>query len=125
MKLRFPLLIAVCLMGIGFGAPSDTPTPTTRIDQAQTAERVRKEFLHAWNGYKKYAWGHDQLKPLSKSYRDWHSAPLYMTPVDAMDTMYLMGFTQEADRTREFVVKNLSFDHDMFVKNFEIVKIFI
>lgn len=21
--------------------------------------------LHAWNGYKKYAWGHNELKPLS------------------------------------------------------------
>jgi hypothetical protein len=29
---------------------------------------VRAEFLHAWNGYKKYAWGHDDLKPLSKSF---------------------------------------------------------
>lgn len=24
-------------------------------------DRVRSEFLHAWNGYKQYAWGHDAL----------------------------------------------------------------
>lgn len=28
------------------------------------AGEVKAEFLHAWNGYKKYAWGHDDLKPL-------------------------------------------------------------
>lgn len=90
------------------------------LSNAEMANRVREEFLHSWNGYKKYAWGHDELKPLSKSYHDWHSSSLLMTPVDALDTMYLMGMKEEADRTREYIVKNLSFDHDMYVKNFEI-----
>jgi hypothetical protein len=43
-----------------------------------------------------------------------------MTPVDALDTMILMGFKEEADATREYIVANLSFDQDIFVKNFEI-----
>ncbi|MDZ7304033.1 MAG: glycoside hydrolase family 47 protein, partial [candidate division KSB1 bacterium] len=59
------------------------------IDKAEMAKRVREEFLHAWNSYKQYAWGHDELKPLSKSYRDWYGVSLYMTPVDALDTMIL------------------------------------
>jgi mannosidase alpha-like ER degradation enhancer 2 len=91
-----------------------------QIDKSQLANQVRQEFLHSWNGYKQYAWGHDALKPLTKSYRDWYATSLYMTPVDAMDTMYLMGLKEEADKTREYVVKNLSFDHDISVKNFEI-----
>ena len=84
------------------------------------ARRVREEFLHAWNGYKQYAWGHDELRPLSKSYHDWHSTSLYMTPVDALDTMILMGLEDEAAKTREFVGHNLSFNQDIYVKNFEI-----
>lgn len=92
----------------------------TSIDKTKIADQVRQEFLHSWNGYKQYAWGHDALKPLTKSYRDWYATSLYMTPVDAMDTMYLMGLKEEADKTREYVVKNLSFDHDISVKNFEI-----
>jgi ER degradation enhancer, mannosidase alpha-like 2 len=84
------------------------------------AERVRQEFLHAWNGYKRYAWGHDELKPLSKGYRDWYGTSLYMTAVDALDTMILMGLDEEATKTREFIAKNLSFDRDIYVKNFEI-----
>ncbi|MCU1306213.1 MAG: glycoside hydrolase family 47 protein, partial [Acidobacteriaceae bacterium] len=94
--------------------------PKKNLSNAEMADRVRQEFLHAWNGYKKYAWGHDELKPLSKTYRDWHSVSLYMTPVDALDTMILMGLKDEAASTREYIVKNLSFDQDIEVKNFEI-----
>ncbi len=83
-------------------------------------KQVRAEFLHAWNGYKKYAWGHDDLKPLSKTYHDWHAQPLLMTPVDALDTMILMDLKDEADKTREYIARNLSFDKDFDVQNFEI-----
>jgi mannosidase alpha-like ER degradation enhancer 2 len=84
------------------------------------ALQVRSEFLYAWNAYKQYAWGHDELKPLSKGHHDWYSKSLLMTPVDALDTMVIMGLTDEADKTREFIVQNLSFDQDIEVKNFEI-----
>jgi mannosidase alpha-like ER degradation enhancer 2 len=93
--------------------------PTT-VDKAALAQEVRTEFLHCWNAYKKYAWGHDGLKPLSKAPYDWYSSTLYLTPVDALDTMILMGLKEEADSTREFIATHLSFDHDMYVKNFEI-----
>src|SRR6266700_316820 len=84
------------------------------------ASQVRSEFLYSWNAYKQYAWGHDELKPLSKGAHDWYNSSLLMTPVDALDTMILMGLTDEANKTREFVAQNLSFDHDIEVKNFEI-----
>src|SRR5438093_9682303 len=95
-------------------------TPGQRVNQQQRAAEVRREFLHAWNGYKKYAWGHDDLKPLSKTYHDWYTEPLSMTPVDALDTMILMGLNNEADHTCEYIVGNLSFDKDISVQNFEI-----
>jgi hypothetical protein len=84
------------------------------------ALQVRSEFLYAWNAYKQYAWGHDELSPLSKGFHDWHSGSLLMTPVDALDTMVLMGLTEEADKTRKYIDENLSFDQDIEVKNFEI-----
>src|SRR5215212_6661279 len=43
-----------------------------------------------------------------------------MSPVDALDTMIIMGFRDEADKTREYIAANLSFDKDIYVKNFEI-----
>jgi len=84
------------------------------------AAGVRAEFLHAWDGYKKYAWGHDDLKPLSKTYHDWYAEPLLMTPVDALDTMIIMGLKEEANTTREYIVRNLWFNKDIEVQNFEI-----
>ena len=91
------------------------------IDKAQMAERVRGEFLHAWNSYKQYAWGHDELRPLSKTPRDWHPpGTLLMTPVDSLDALILLGFKDEADQTREYIVAHLMFDQDISVKNFEI-----
>src|SRR5215211_3124264 len=74
------------------------------------AAEVKAEFLHAWNGYKKYAWGHDDLKPLSKTYHDWYPQPLLMTPVDSLDTMILMQLNDEAATTKQYILDNLSFD---------------
>src|ERR1017187_5661425 len=95
-------------------------TPMSDKEKTEIAEKVKAEFIQSWQGYKKYAMGHDELKPLSKSFRDWHSSSLLMTPVDALDVLYIMGFKNEADSTKEYIIRNLSFDHDMFVKNFEI-----
>src|SRR5271166_2751935 len=92
----------------------------TDAQKSAMADRVRNDFLHAWNGYKQYAWGHDELKPLSKSYRDWYGTSLLMTPVDALDTMVLMGLSEQAKEDRELIDKQLSFDKDIYVKNFEI-----
>ncbi len=71
------------------------------IQARQVAARVRTEFLHAWNNYERYAWGHDALKPLSKTSHDWYGQSLLMTPVDALDTLILMKLDAEADKARD------------------------
>lgn len=121
---RIGPLVAAMLVLAGVPA-SIVGTDRSRIengktDQSVMAERVRQEFLHAWRGYKQHAWGHDELRPLSKSYHDWYGTSLYMTPVDALDTMVLMGLKNEANEDRELIDRNLSFDNDIYVKNFEI-----
>src|SRR5258707_3317859 len=114
---RIPKLITLVLV---FFASAPLVHPQQPVNKAQLASEVRAEFLHAWNGYKKYAWGHDDLKPLSKTYHDWYAQSLLMTPVDALDTMILMGLKDEAKHTREYIDQNLSFDKDIEVQNFEI-----
>jgi ER degradation enhancer, mannosidase alpha-like 2 len=86
----------------------------------QLAARVRTEFLHAWNNYERYAWGHDALRPLSKTPHDWYGQSLLMTPVDALDTLVVMHLDAEAAKARSLIVSDLSFDRDIYVKNFEI-----
>ncbi len=90
------------------------------LDRAALAAQVRAELTYAWEAYKRDAWGHDELRPLSRAPHDWHAATLYMTPVDALDTLIVVGLQGEADKTRDFVAANLSFDKDIEVKNFEI-----
>src|SRR5437773_11642054 len=78
----------------------------------QLAARVRTEFLHAWNSYERYAWGHDALRPLSKAAHDWYGESLLMTPVDALDTLLLMHLDVAAGKARSLVGNNLSVDRD-------------
>ena len=42
-----------------------TLAPMDDAEAARMATRVKGEFLHAWQGYRQYAWGHDALLPLS------------------------------------------------------------
>jgi ER degradation enhancer, mannosidase alpha-like 2 len=111
-------LLALLLLGASTPLSHAQGNPQQKIPA--TAEQVRAEFLHAWNGYKQYAWGHDSLLPLSKQPHDWYGPSLWMTPVDALDTLILMGFHDEATKTRNTIAENLSFDKDIYVQNFEV-----
>ena len=87
--MRSPSLLLLILILVAVSI-SYAQQKSPAIDKARLAEEVRNEFLHSWNAYKKYAWGHDGLRPLSKTSYDWYSVPLYMTALDALDTMILM-----------------------------------
>jgi hypothetical protein len=116
--LRSVLLCAAALLALSL-MPSASRAADT-LDADRLAVEVKAEFLHAWHAYKTYAWGHDGLRPLSRTFYDWHEEPLYLGAIEGMGTLYLMGETAEADSVREFLAQNLSFDKDFFVKNFEI-----
>ena len=106
--------LALLLLGIA------APRAAAQVDAPREAARVRQAFLHAWQGYERYAWGHDELLPLSRGHRDWYPASFVMTPVDAYDTMLLMGLTDEAARAKTLILDSLNFDRDFPVQVFEI-----
>ncbi|XP_059406788.1 endoplasmic reticulum mannosyl-oligosaccharide 1,2-alpha-mannosidase-like [Carassius carassius] len=103
----------------------DTDTKDTEIqdDPASLAhaesrlEAVREAFRHAWKAYKDFAWGHDELKPISKSYGEWFG--LGLTLIDALDTMWILGLKEEFAEAREWVATELSFDKNVDVNLFE------
>lgn len=103
----------LALAAVGPGGPP-------AVDRAALTAQVRDELRHAWRGYEQYAWGHDELKPVSRSAHDWYGESLLMTPVDALDTLLLMGLADEASRAKTLILEKLSFDRDVSVKNFEI-----
>uniref|UniRef100_A0A915CUX9 alpha-1,2-Mannosidase n=1 Tax=Ditylenchus dipsaci TaxID=166011 RepID=A0A915CUX9_9BILA len=72
---------------------------------------VKQMMLFAWNNYKVYAWGENELRPVSKighSASVFGRASLGATMVDALDTLYIMGLMDEFEDAREWVAK--SFD---------------
>ncbi|HET7845184.1 MAG TPA: glycoside hydrolase family 47 protein, partial [Xanthomonadales bacterium] len=114
------LLACFALAASAAGKERVDPAHIDAAESARLAAEVKAEFMHAWKGYRRHAWGHDELLPLAKKPRDWYGKPLLMTPVDALDTLVLMGEEREADATRELIATKLDLDQDISVKNFEI-----
>ena len=67
----------------------------------------------AWDGYVQYAFGQNELKPISKT---GHSAGIFggssmgASVVDALDTLYIMGLTDEYKKGRDWVALSLEFN---------------
>uniref|UniRef100_A0A182Q600 alpha-1,2-Mannosidase n=1 Tax=Anopheles farauti TaxID=69004 RepID=A0A182Q600_9DIPT len=75
---------------------------------------VRQMMVHAWSNYKLYAWGKNELRPLSKrghSNSIFGSFDLGATIVDGLDTLYLMGLHKEFDEGREWVERKFTLDN--------------
>src|SRR6202140_4570452 len=112
-----PRLLAALAIILSAHSMIAAPPP---IDRAAMQAKVRAEFLYSWKAYEKYAWGHDELRPLSKEPRDWYGQSLLMTPIDSLDTLLLMGLNDEAKRAKALIVDRLSFEKDISVKVFEV-----
>ncbi|KAI8611761.1 glycoside hydrolase [Chytriomyces sp. MP71] len=71
---------------------------TNRDNKNETRMQFVKEMMEqAWSSYVKYAWGHDDLLPLTQQPFDWYGDQniLLNTPIDALDTLYIMGLHDE------------------------------
>jgi mannosyl-oligosaccharide alpha-1,2-mannosidase len=92
-------------------------------DPKAIAAQVRDEFLHAWNGYKRFAWGFDEVRPVSGAPSDFfirgHSFGLSI--VEALDTLYVMELDDELHACVRWLQTHLDFDVDGNVQMFEAV----
>lgn len=70
-------------------------------------ESVKKAFIHAWSGYKKYAMGFDELMPLSNKGVDGLGG-LGATIVDALDTAMIMGADEVVTEAGSWIETHLS-----------------
>jgi mannosyl-oligosaccharide alpha-1,2-mannosidase len=87
------------------------------------AQQIRDEFLHVWNGYKQYAWGHDQLNPLSGTYSEFFvpGHPIGLSIIEALDTLYVMQLDSELTVGVSWIEQNLNFDIDGDFHVFEVI----
>ncbi|KAL1460071.1 hypothetical protein WDU94_012010 [Cyamophila willieti] len=68
---------------------------------------------HAWDNYVTYAWGKNELKPVSRrghSGSIFGSAELGMSIVDGLDTLYIMGLTDEYEDGKKWLAESLTLD---------------
>jgi mannosyl-oligosaccharide alpha-1,2-mannosidase len=94
------------------------------LSVTEKRNKIKEMALFGWRNYEKYAWGENELKPLT---RVGHSAGIFgastklgATIVDGLDTMYLMGYEEEYQRGREWILKNLNLKVDAEFSAFEI-----
>ncbi|CAG8519774.1 11583_t:CDS:2, partial [Acaulospora colombiana] len=77
-------------------------TTQEKIVREKRRNSIKNGFLHAWRGYSNYAWGYDELKPVSNQginkFNGWGA-----TIVDSLDTLWIMGLMEEFDKSKEFV----------------------
>lgn len=79
---------------------------------------VVEAFQHSWKGYKEYAWGHDNFKPISKTFYDWFA--LGLSIVDSLDTLYIMNLEDEFKEARDWIDKYLLYNQNRNVNLFEV-----
>lgn len=60
----------------------------------------------AWANYRRYAWGQNELRPLTRighSASVFGASPLGASIVDGLDTLYIMGLMDEFKEAREWI----------------------
>ncbi|XP_042278451.1 mannosidase, alpha, class 1B, member 1b isoform X1 [Thunnus maccoyii] len=98
-------------------SPANQGANSTKDSVTDWLEAVQEAFRHAWKGYKDFAWGHDELRPISKSYSEWFG--LGLTLIDALDTMWILGLKEEFEEAKMWVATELTFNKNVDVNLFE------
>ncbi|XP_036414601.1 mannosyl-oligosaccharide 1,2-alpha-mannosidase IA isoform X1 [Colossoma macropomum] len=102
-------------LGVDRGKPSDPQT-------VQRRDKVREMMKFAWDNYKHYAWGKNELRPLT---RNGHIGTMFgglrgATIVDSLDTLYIMGLTEDYQEAKEWVHNNLDLNSNGEASLFEV-----
>ncbi|KAJ6441160.1 class I alpha-mannosidase 1A [Purpureocillium lavendulum] len=114
---HFPLPKA-SVITLPTGAPKKLPkiqhpfgaeTEAAKAKRLERLAKVKAELERSWSGYRKHAWMHDELSPVSGKYRDpfcgWSA-----TLVDSLDTLWIAGMKDEFDEAAK-AVKDIDFTH--------------
>lgn len=71
---------------------------------------------HAWENYKKFAWGKNELRPISRSAASGiFPIDLGETIVDSLDTLYIMGLKEQYQEGRDWVAQHFSLQNKVIL----------
>ncbi|KAF8663869.1 hypothetical protein HU200_055204 [Digitaria exilis] len=107
------LLAAAALLPGAAVAEGVTPSDARRL-----RDEVKDMFYHAFDGYMKYAFPLDELRPLSCQGED-SLGGYALTLIDSLDTLALLGDKENFGAAVEWVGKNVRFDINKTVSVFE------
>jgi mannosyl-oligosaccharide alpha-1,2-mannosidase len=99
---HFPISSTIAL-------PTGSPKPIPKIQHGgkgsvdtERLKAIKEATQHAWAGYRKHAWGADEVTPLSgtakTSFNGWGA-----TLIDSMDTLWIMGMKKEFEEAVDHV----------------------
>lgn len=90
--IQLPMGTPKKLPKVQFDFPPETSSQRAKREARRVA--VREEFQRSWENYRTFAWGQDELLPLTgkgtESFGGWGA-----TLVDALDTLWIMGLKDE------------------------------
>ncbi|XP_018413536.1 PREDICTED: mannosyl-oligosaccharide 1,2-alpha-mannosidase IC [Nanorana parkeri] len=100
------------------GKHHEQKDPETR----ERRNKIKEMMKFAWDSYKKYAWGENELRPLTK---DGHFGSLFgglkgATIVDALDTLYIMNLKEEFEHAVHWIENSLDLNVNGEASLFEV-----
>uniref|UniRef100_A0A672HLA0 alpha-1,2-Mannosidase n=1 Tax=Salarias fasciatus TaxID=181472 RepID=A0A672HLA0_SALFA len=112
---EFKRCLAKAPLGRDGGKPSDPQTHERR-------EKVKEMMKFAWDNYKHFAWGKNELRPLT---RNGHIGNMFgecqgASIIDSLDTLYIMGLMEEYNDAKEWVQTSLDLNSNGEASLFEV-----
>ncbi|KAK3260378.1 hypothetical protein CYMTET_30660 [Cymbomonas tetramitiformis] len=109
------------------------PNYTEYVEDHDMAQKAKEMFYHAYDAYMLYAFPHDELKPLSRTYtnslgelgnlRGEHLSKTYngvaLTLIDSLSTLAVLGNSTEFAKAVQWISSEVNFDVDVRVNVFE------
>ncbi|XP_055371488.1 mannosyl-oligosaccharide alpha-1,2-mannosidase IA isoform X1 [Condylostylus longicornis] len=108
-------------LNISLNHQNQNITPILNIDDKnpnmidfEKREIVKQMMKHAWDNYKLYAWGKNELRPLSQRAHSgsiFGSHELGATIIDGLDTLFIMGMNNEYEEGKDWIARKFSLDN--------------
>lgn len=114
-KLKKCLLKAPPGQGSEQGRPADPQV-------FQRREKVKEMMKFAWDNYERFAWGKNELRPLTKN---GHVGNMFgglrgASIIDSLDTLYIMGLQEEYTHAKEWLRSSLDLNSNGEASLFEV-----
>jgi hypothetical protein len=96
------------------------PTTTSSIEVTWNSKQlaIQSAFKHAYGGYSKYAFGHDELRPTTNETNDSWGA-MAVTIIDSLDTMYMLNLKTDFEKALQYIRNDMNIDQNKMVSFFE------